>query len=179
MISDYDYGILKEVDCYLANRLSDVAFSSKAVVATAWQTAYFVKEYAKRTGSRPYYLVFHEEDDPSYSGPNSPLAKETYSFPFKKIVINRRVYYRFNEERPLFFHVGFDISFYRAYSPLEGRKTTIFQLVKGEHKGSKYALEAIAMLLEDRPQLSIVTFGNLPYDDIPAGLRGKFDHRGC
>ncbi|MEM0136421.1 MAG: hypothetical protein QXU18_14540, partial [Thermoplasmatales archaeon] len=65
----------------------------KRLIATAWETAYFVNEYTPDV--LKYYLVQHSEDDSSFSGTLSYAATKTYSFPLKKIVINVIVQNRF------------------------------------------------------------------------------------
>jgi len=74
---DYPYDLLKNVDTFLYKTPHEVKFNTKIVFATAWQTAYFVKEYLKSHKSSPYYLIQNNEDEPSFSGKQSNLAHAT------------------------------------------------------------------------------------------------------
>lgn len=56
------------------------------IVATAWQTAAYVNKYSLRKGKK-FYLIMHYER--LYHAPNNEAkADETYTYPFKKIVIS-------------------------------------------------------------------------------------------
>ena len=94
---DYPYDLLKNVDTFLYKNPYEVKFNAKIIFATAWQTAYFVKEYLKNHKSSPYYLIQNNEDNPSFSGTQSNLAHATYKFNFKKFVINKKLLERFKK----------------------------------------------------------------------------------
>ncbi|MEM3811933.1 MAG: hypothetical protein QXX98_03045 [Thermoplasmata archaeon] len=72
---------------------------TKRLIATGWETAYFVNEYRQKTIK--YYLVQNSEDDVSFSGNLSYMATKTYSFPLKKIVINKVTQNRFAADQPI------------------------------------------------------------------------------
>ena len=42
---DYEYNLLKNVDCYYYKKVEDISFDTKIIIATAWQTAYFVNSF--------------------------------------------------------------------------------------------------------------------------------------
>lgn len=147
----------------------------KRIIATAWQAAYFVNKYPRK--SKKYYLVQHEEDDPSFSGSLSPLATETYSFDLQKIVLNDRVFNRFKADNPIKIHVaGFEKSQFYVLVPIEKRdsKTILVPIRRFEDKGARYAIEAVRMIHEERKDIKIVSFGNYPPSLIPDYV----DHRG-
>ena len=175
--TDYNYNILKNTNCYLYRDIEDIEFRTGLIIATAWQTAYFVREYCiKNKDVKPLYLIQNSEDDFSFSGINSNNAKETYSFPFKKIVINRNLYNRFKADDPLFMHVGIDTDFYRLINTIEGRNTITFPLRKDNSKGAKYAMETIEKLLTAKSIKQIVAFGDFLPSEIPNSIKGKIKY---
>ncbi len=173
---DYDYKILDNVDLYLYNKIEDVQFSTNIIFATAWETAYFVQKFIKKSTSKPCYLVQHSEDDVSFSGKNSLLAKKTYDFNFKKFVINQKVYNRFKNEEPYFFHVGIDTTFYKSTKEFNKRDGILFPLRKSESKGPEYAFECIEKLLKNNINITIRAFGDFKKSEIPDNLKGKIQY---
>ena len=173
---DYDYFILDNVDLYLYETIEDVKIIPNAIIATSWETAYFVREYAKRYKIKPFYLVQHSEDDLSYSRENSNNAKLTYDFPFKKIVINKKVYERFILEKPLFFHVGIDTQFFKKLTESNDRECIMFPLKNGESKGPKYAFECIQKLLQNCKSAKIIAYGDFREDELPVNIKGKITY---
>lgn len=174
--TDYNYDILKNTDCYLYNKGDNIKFNTDIIIATSWETAYYVNGYIKNHNAIPYYLVQHNEDDVSFSGNNSIDAKKTYDFNFKKIVINKKVYARFSNEKPLFFHVGIDNKFYRIIDKIADRNCIMFPLRKGESKGAKYAIKCIEKLLNNNKNIKIIAFGDYKNDEIPDNIKNKIDY---
>lgn len=174
---DYDYKLLKNVDCYLYSKIEDIKFNTKIIFATSWETAYFVNEYVKLKGesTKACYLIQNSEDDKSFSGRNSNLAKKTYKFKFKKIVINKNLYKRFAKEKPLFFHVGIDTEFYKVMPGIE-KDSVMFPLRKSKSKGAKYAIQCIKKLIKNYKQIKIITFGDFTNNEIPQSIRYKISH---
>ena len=174
---DYDYSILDNVDLYLYETIEDVKIQTNAIVATAWQTAYFVREYIKLHKNKSFYLVQNSEDDFSFSGKNSDNAKLTYDFPFKKIVINNNLLERFLSDEPLFFHVGIDTQFFKKLTETNDRECIIFPLRKNESKGSKYAIECIRKLLpNNNTSAKIIAYGDYREDEIPIDIQGQIKY---
>jgi len=176
---DYPYDLLKNVDTFLYKTPHEVKFNTKIVFATAWQTAYFVKEYLKSHKSSPYYLIQNNEDEPSFSGKRSNLAHATYKFNFKKFVINKKVLERFKKDNPLFLHVGIDTKFYKIIKQLSKRKNVVlFPFRSGESKGSKYAFETIEKLLQSdfKNKIKIIAYGNIKKEEIPSTISGYLSY---
>ncbi len=173
---DYDYSILDNVDLYLYETVEDVIIKTNAVIATAWQTAYFVKEYIKVHKNKSFYFVQNSEDDFSFSGENSDNAKFTYSFPFKKIVINKKIFERFISDGPLLFHVGIDTQFFKKFTEYKDREYILFPLKNSESKGSKYAIECIRKLLQIRKNTKIIAYGDYRADEIPVAIQDKITY---
>ena len=51
---DYDYPVLDNVDCYYYNGIENVSIKTDLIIATAWETAYFVNEFIKNYKSKPF-----------------------------------------------------------------------------------------------------------------------------
>lgn len=174
---DYDYDLLKNVDCYFYEKADDIKLNTNIMFATAWETAYFVNRYAKNNLKlKLFYLVSHNEDDPSFSGQNSNNARETYNFKFKKVVINQKVYNRFKNDRPLFFHVGIDTKFYKQTIKFKYKNNVLFPLRKNESKGAKYAIECIKKLIDSVDNLKLSAFGDLKKEELPISIKNKIDY---
>lgn len=171
---DYDYSVLDNVDCYLYDTVESVKIKTDIIIATAWQTAYFVKEFTNNYNSKPFYLIQNSEDDPSFSGENSVNVKKTYGFDFTKIVLNKKLYNRFKDENPRFFHVGIDTDYFKIINRIDTRENIIlFPLRKNESKGAKYALECANKLLNHTTKIKIIMFGDYKEDELPGEIRGK------
>ena len=170
---DYNYSILDNIDLYYYETIEDVKIKTNIVIATSWETAYFVREYVKKHKIETLYLVQGSPDDVSVSGKNSDNAKLTYTFPFKKIAINQKVYNRFKAEKPLFFHVGIATQFFKKLTKTNDRECIMFPLRKNESKGSKYAIECIRKLLQNNKNTKIMAFGDYKLDEIPVDIRNS------
>jgi len=73
---------IKYVSSYEERHIPD----GDIVIATAWQTARYVKNYSPEKGKK-YYLIQHYET--LYHAPNSKKeADETYTYPLNKIVVS-------------------------------------------------------------------------------------------
>jgi len=176
---DYDYSILDNVDCYYYNGIENVNITTDLIIATSWETAYFVNEFIKNYKSKPFYLIQGSEDEPSFSGINSTNAEETYHFNFKKIVINRKLYTRFKNEGPLFFHVGIDTDFFKIKRDINKRgNVVLIPLRQNLSKGAKYAIECTRKLLtyDSKADIKILMFGDYKINEIPKDIRDKIEY---
>lgn len=129
------------------------------LIATAWETAYFVNQFNRC--SLKYYLVQNSEDDPSFSGFLSDLARKTYDFNLKRIVINKLMQERFQSENPIKITVAVHVNGEMKIKP-EARTGNIilFQLRDGKDKGAEYAIEAASLIKLKRPEVEIISYGN-------------------
>lgn len=132
---------------------------TRRIVATAWETSYFIDLFK---GSKlKYYLVQHNEDDPSFSGLLSTLAKRSYDLNLKKIVINERMQKRFYSENPIKINVAAHVKGKVIIKPEErNNKTILIQLREGFDKGADYAIQAALLINSKRPDVDIISFGN-------------------
>lgn len=176
--NDYDYSILKKVDFYLVANVEDLNLKFKRIVATAWSTAYFVKEILEKVSDvEGYYFIQNSEDDPSFSSQNSKNASDTYDFNLKKIVINRKLYERFHEEEPLFLHIGIDTEFYKLLNPIKKRDfDVLFPFRYGESKGFRIALDSIQKLIGSNLNIKISAYGNVKKEHIPGSILSSISY---
>lgn len=129
------------------------------LIATAWETAYFVNKFNEC--KLKYYLVQNSEDDPSFSGPLSELARKSYDFKLKKLVINKHMQERFNAENPIKITVAAHINGKLERKPEDRNNNIIlFQLRNGEDKGAEYAIEGARLTKSKRPEVEIISYGN-------------------
>lgn len=173
---DYSYDHLKKIDLYMVNNPREISFKTKAMFATAWETAYFVKDYIQNVDktAKAFYFIQNSEDDPSFSHEYSEKARETYSFDFRKIVINKKLLERFKKDNPSFFNVGIDTDFFKVTKPISERDDVIlFPLRMGESKGARYAFDAMKIILRKRNKVKLMGFGNIESSAIPAEVRDQ------
>lgn len=172
--TDYFFNMLRNVDSYIYGKVEEVKFKTKLMIATGWETAYFVKEYIKiNMDTTPLYFIQNSEDAPSFTKLNSQKAKETYALDFKKIVINKKLLNRFKDDKPEFMHIGVNTDFYHVINPLNKRECIIFPLRKNESKGAIFALECIKKLLSIKINRKIVAFGDYLPDELPEYVKNK------
>ncbi|MGC9124298.1 MAG: glycosyltransferase family 4 protein [Thermoplasmata archaeon] len=131
---------------------------TERLIATAWQTSYFVASF--KDARLRYYLVQHNEDDPSFSKKLSKLANKSYDLPLKKIVINRKMLERFSNEKPLKITVTSHIKGKIIIAP-EKRdgNLVLIQLRSGEDKGGDIGIKAAEIIKNMRPEVKFISFG--------------------
>jgi glycosyltransferase involved in cell wall biosynthesis len=152
--------------------------SFKRLVASAWETTYFVNHY--NTESVKYNLIqycAHEYLSDYIQGVDTNLVSQTFSFPLKKLVINETDLRKFGADSPKKVQLGIDTSKYYMKTPLDRRdgKTVLFPLRAQRDKGASVAIEAIKLIEEQRKDINIVTFGNY---GKTAMLPNSIDQRG-
>lgn len=131
---------------------------TRRIVATAWETSYFTNLYQEC--KLKYYLVQHNEDDPSFSGQLSTLAKRSYDLNLKKIVINKRMQKRFDSENPIKIDVAPHVRGKILVKPEErNNKIILIQLREGSDKGAEYAIQAVSLIKFKHPEVDIISFG--------------------
>lgn len=149
-----------DFDCldFTISRYIPKKLKTKRLIATAWQTAYFVDRFDGCV--LKYYLVQNSEDDYSFSGSLSELARKSYEFSLKKIVINQRMMDRFNKESPIKITVAPHIRGKIKCKP-EARDNNIvlFQLRNGVDKGANVAIEAARLIYLENPNVEIISYG--------------------
>lgn len=160
--SDYNYGLLKNVDI-----LFNSHFSTKNIVACSWQTAGFVNRYVieNQPNVNGYIFIQNFEDDNLFSGEQAIKAREAYSYKsLKKIVICEGLQkkYTISKTKPLRMQVYVD-DFFKCETEQKDREryTVLIPLRREESKGSKYAIDACSYLDEN--------YSNYPFRFIGYG----------
>jgi len=131
------------------------------IIATAWETAPYVKDYPSKKG-RKFYLIQHYETL-YHAGNNREEADETYRFPLKKIVVstwlNRTMREKFNSDSVIIVN-PIDLSQFCPTGKEYGSKRKVCMLHhtynwKGTHDG----ITAFKMAKKKYPDLQLVMFG--------------------
>lgn len=169
MAGGYEFSILEEVPIMTVSDSRGFKNDTDIIIATAWETAYFVDEFLRQHDSLGMYLIQNSEDESSYSGNASILASKTYTFDLRKIVINRRLYERFKKDDPFFFNVGFDNEKYRMTTGIEQRQNyaVLFPLRVNPSKGASYAIDAAKILKHKYPFVRVIAYGDYPRKCVP------------
>lgn len=142
---------------------------TRRIVATAWETSYFVNRF--QGCKHKYYLAQHDEDDPSYSGQLENLARRSYSLVLKKIVINKRMQERFSAENPIKINVAAHVKGKVSIKPeYRSNKIILMQIRESADKGAQYAIEAAKLIKSKRPDVEFVSFGNYK-QHLPAFIK--------
>ena len=117
----------------------------KRVVAVGWRSAFLMNKMCN--SSKKYYLIQHDEDDPSYSGNLSTLVEKTYHFTCKKIVYNEHLFKRFYDESPIRLNMGIPWRPKNNKSPDKKIGNHILLVLRsGESKGAEYAIKAASIV---------------------------------
>ena len=167
--SGYDYSIIKSIPIISVSDPLEFQDEVDIIIATAWETAYFVNDFLQNHNSLGMYLIQNSEDEAVYSGNASGLASKTYAFNLKKIVINNSLRERFRNDDPFLLHVGFDNQKYYLTKSIEHRQkfTVLFPLRTNISKGAIYAINAAKILRQRYTQLRIIAYGDYPRKNVP------------
>jgi L-malate glycosyltransferase len=135
---------------------------SDVVVATAWQTAAYVNNYAYRKGKK-FYLIQHYETLYHANG-NEKKADETYKYPLKKIVVSiwlkEIMKERFKSNSKLIKNpIDFDV-FYPTRKTYNKDKRVCMLHHTYNWKGVSDGLNAFKLAREKYPNITLVMFGS-------------------
>lgn len=127
------------------------------VVACPAQSAFFVEQYALNKGEKVYFIQHFEDWDL----PKEQLV-QTWKMPLKKIVIAKwlqDIAHSLNEEA-IYIPNGMDFSFFKKLKVYQDRPfySMCFLYHNLKFKGTKYAIEAIKILKQKYPQLTVSIF---------------------
>ena len=141
------------------------------VIATWWETAYYVRSYSNKKGSKFYFVRGYE----IWSG-NKPLIDKTYSFPLelittsshlKKLLANQ---FGANVIGIVPNGVNSDLFYKAERKQVSGSRETkrIGMVYRGTKlKGMHDGFEAFEIAKKDHPDIKLVLFGGPMGDDIP------------
>ncbi|MFN8510956.1 MAG: glycosyltransferase family 4 protein [Deinococcaceae bacterium] len=128
------------------------------IVATAWQTAFFLKTTPQWL-SKSAYLIQHEE---FWSGSEEEV-KETWAYPLQKIVISRWLQRSLETEGETGIYIPNGLDFKRFYMKRPIRERTGNPIMMLYHdldwKGSADGLKALEIVKESHPEIQVTLFG--------------------
>ena len=133
------------------------------VVATYWETAYYVKKYDESKGKKFYLIQGYE-----VWGGSEKKVLATYDFNLKKIVIARWLYEKLSEmgiPRTVLHYIpnGMDFHKYRLINPIEDRPNRVAMLYNSsKYKGSLDGINALKSVKKHFPDFEAVLFGLEP-----------------
>jgi glycosyltransferase involved in cell wall biosynthesis len=164
---NYDFRSISGVDILFRSNLKGLVASN--IIATGYLDSFFLNEY-KDSKTRKYLLIQSFADDPVVSGNVASLVRESYSFPLRKIVVNKKLYHRFQTEHPAYMQIGFDRAYFHLINPIEARngRFVLFPVLRSETKGAIYAIDAMKMLKASLPDITLMAFGNFRKSEIPS-----------
>lgn len=138
-------------------------------IATGVETVDFCEKCFRN--KKKIYLIqdfenWTHEDEEVYS---------TYNRGFTNIVVSdwlKRIVDENSSEKSICIRNPIDLKLYKMVNPIEKRKLHSIGLLyhKGEHKGLKYSLEALAILKKHYPDLEVYMFGTSKPNGVVPGL---------
>lgn len=131
------------------------------LIATAWQTAHWIKAARHDKGTK-YYLIQHDETCMD----GGQEAGATWHLPLHKIVIARWLKRKVEEAGELATHIpnGMDFTHLGIDTPIAKRLPCVGMLCHAEFnwKGTADGLQALIMVKRRFPSLKVVLFGTGP-----------------
>ncbi len=164
---DYDFSILSDVHQKTIRDPINTKLGTKKIIATSWETAYYVEDFLKTHSSDGYYFIQHDESLIGYSGKFSERAKDTYNLHLNKIVTNTPLMQLFQSSNPKYVPIGVNpiILKHKDTKKIPNSILTLFG--RGESKGFPYALDALKLLNEKDKGLKLLAFGNVNKELVP------------
>ena len=146
--------------------------NSKILISASYLTSVILGSVSIPKETSLYNFIQNQEDNPDMTGDLWSLARKSYEYPMKLIVINKREYERFVLNHPIFLPIGINSKFALKKRPEDRNpRTVLFFLSKSNYKGAKYAIEAINLLHEVDKSIEVYSFGNYSGIDIPKNLK--------
>ena len=152
------------------------------ILATWWETAYFVKRYSAKKGKK-FYLV---QDYEIWCGGKEKVDK-SYNLGLKNIVNSTWLKNKLEkigaEVETVILHAPDHQQFYPKKIEKKGKKTCpeciegiriLIPYRKEERKGTKIGLEAFKIVKEKHPEVELIMFGQEPIGDKIDGLEIEY-----
>lgn len=144
---------------------------SDIVIATAVETAFYLKKYKRKV--KKFYFI---QDFEAWAISERKVY-ETYAFPFTKIVIAPWLKQKVESvgEKAVVVPNGFDFDYFKLYKPIEKRnKLQILMMYhKMERKRCVDSIAALQIVKKKYPQLEIKMFGK---PERPKNLSFDFEY---
>lgn len=136
-------------------------FSGRVLITSWWGLSYLL-DYMQvgDEHTKKYYMIFHSEDDRTFSGDLSDLASNSYSLKLRKLCNTNDILMRFREENVKKFPLGIDHDIFKVNVPIKNRSNhIIFQYRADKHKGMEYLFESLKTLKQMIPDLCVIAYG--------------------
>lgn len=141
-----------------------------AVVATAWQTAAFLKAHPELL-ARGAYLIQHQE---FWSG-SEEAVKSTWKLPLHKIVIARWLERALQAEGETSTYIpnGLDFGRFGLHQPIDARSPARIMMLYHDldWKGSKDGIEALCLVKAQHPEVEVTLFGVPEKPELPEWIQ--------
>jgi glycosyltransferase involved in cell wall biosynthesis len=167
---DFDFTILDGVDQSSQKNPKKIRFEIEKIIASSWETTYYINEFLKTHKSKAYYLIQHDESSADYSGRFATLASKSYEFNYVKIVTNKPLLNLFENEKVYYVPLGIDKIYHNPVEHIIETKennSILIQFGIGISKGFEYGIRAIDNIHKKFPDVKIYAFGNADARIIP------------
>lgn len=150
---------------------SKFTLNSSIIISSCYLTTTILGNIPITNEATLYNFIQNQEDSADITTDLWAIAKKSYEYPMKKIVINGREYKRFMEEQPIYLPIGINDKF-KVQKPPEDRnpKRVLFFLAQPLFKGAEYAIAAINLIHDSDESIEIYSFGSYVGDNIPRSL---------
>lgn len=143
------------------------------IVATANETAKPVSLLPQRCGKKIYFIQDYE----TWATSEDELNK-TFTLGMKNVVVSnwlKELVEQYSENEVICIPNAIDTNVFRVKNSIEERKEPIVGLLyhPGEHKGLKYAFEALKLVKKEIPELKVIMFGAV---NEPEGLPDWYEY---
>lgn len=143
---------------YLENLEQEKIPDADAIIFTAWQTAYFGKDFSESKGVKFYLIQSYE----IWNGPKE-LVNETLKYKMFKMVISKQlvdITKNLGVYDVIYIPNFVDLSMFKVIKAIDDRKKTISIMYSPvENKGFNYGFSVIKDILSYRDDFDIVVFG--------------------
>ncbi len=142
-------------------------------IATSVETPFFVLDY-KVPNSHKFYLI---QDYENWGDITDAIVKESYRLPLTKFVISQWLYEKVISEGVECIHLpnGFDFNYFTLYNPIDSRNKYHISILyhPSEKKGCKDSMEALSIVKNRYPSLTVNMFGKT---EKPDGLPDWYNY---
>jgi L-malate glycosyltransferase len=145
---------MKFVPCLREEYIPD----SDAIIATAWYTADYVKDYSAMKGTKFYFIQSHE----IWDGPEN-LVNQTWHYPLNKIVVSKwlmKIGEELGVSNMAYIPNAIDHKKFHIIVPIEQRPKKVGMLFSNqESKGAIDGLRALEWAKKEVPEIEAICYG--------------------
>ncbi|MCG2633014.1 glycosyltransferase family 4 protein [Bradyrhizobium sp. WYCCWR 13023] len=169
---------LLKLDCARPVTEADVP-DADVIVATWWETAEWISQFAPSKGKKVYFIQHHEV----FAHLPIERARKTYRLPFKKVVISRWLQDimrdQYGDRDVALIPNSVDTRQFFSEPRLKQSVPSVgFVYSRVEFKGADVILEALSKVRQEAPQLRVLAFGaELPVPERPLPAWVEFKYR--